>query len=95
MNGTVAIAKGAAVTGEVVAPKKGILGRGAKAMFKLETADAVDGTKLKVKAVPGRNDRNERTLEFPGKRPTKEKLAAAGSLTLGYFDGDQTVAVKK
>ena len=94
VNGAVAIAKGAAVIGEVLAPKKGILGRGAKPMYKLMTADAVDGTKLKVKAVPGRGDRNERSLEPLGRR-SKENLAPAGSQFLAYFDGDQTVAVKK
>ena len=96
VDGSVAIAKGAAVTGEVLPTgKKNILRRGGKVMFRLMTADAVDGGKLKVKAAPGRNsDRNERNLEPPGHRG-KESLAPAGSMYLAYFDGDQTVAVRK
>ena len=64
-------------------------------MFRLMEADAVDGTKLKVKAGPGRHsDRNEWRIEPPGHRG-KESLAPKGSSYLAYFDGDQTVAVKK
>jgi serine/threonine protein kinase len=96
VDGAVAIAKGAAVTGEVIgAGRKGILGRGGKLVFRLMTADAVDGTKLKVKSAPGRSsDKNEHNIEPPGHRG-KESLAPAGSTYLAYFDGDQTVAVKK
>ena len=96
VNGAVTIAKGAAVTGEVLAlGKKNILRRGGKPMFRLIAADAVDGTKLKVKATPGKSsDKNEKNIEPPGHRG-KESLAPAGSAYLAYFDGDQTVAVKK
>jgi hypothetical protein len=96
VDGAIAIAKGAAVTGEVVASgKKGVLRRGGKPMFRLIAVDAVDGTKLKVKASPGRSsDKNEHNIEPPGHR-AKESLAPAGSSYLAYFDGDQTVAVKK
>lgn len=99
VDGVAVIAKGAAVTGEVVLPagKKSILRRGAKPMFRLIAADAVDGTKLKVKAAPGRSsDKNERNLEPTGHRG-KDSLAPAGSTYLAYFDGDQTVSapVKK
>ena len=49
--GSVVIAKGAAVTGEVLEPgKKNILGRGGKPAFRLTEAAAVDGTRVKVKA---------------------------------------------
>jgi serine/threonine-protein kinase len=96
VDGAVAIARGAEVTGEVIgAGKKGILGRGGKPVFRLIAVDAVDGTKLKVKAAPGRSsDKNEHNIEPPGHRG-KESLAPAGSTYLAYFDGDQTVAVKK
>ena len=96
VDGAVAIAKGAAVTGEVLAAgKKGLLGRAGKPMFRLIAVDAVDGTKLKVKSSPGRSsEKNERNIEPPGHR-AKESLAPAGSAYLAYFDGDQTVAVKK
>ena len=94
VDGAVVIAKGAAVTGEILPGKKGILGRG-KAMFRLIAVDAVDGSKLQIKAAPGRSsDKNERNIEPPGHRG-KESLAPAGSTYLAYFDGDQTVAVKK
>jgi Protein kinase domain len=96
VDGAVVIAKGAEVTGEVIgAGKKSILGRGGRPVFRLMTADAVDGSKLKVKAAPGRSsDKNEHNIEPPGHRG-KDSLAPAGSTYLAYFDGDQTVAVKK
>jgi serine/threonine protein kinase len=96
VNGAVVIAEGAAVTGEVLAAgKKNILRRGGKPQFRLIAADAVDGTKLKIKAAPGRSsEKNERNIEPPGHRG-KESLAPVGSTYLAYFDGDQTVAVKK
>ena len=97
VDGVVVVAKGAAVTGEVVLPagKKNILRRGAKPMFRLVAVEAVDGTKLKVKAAPGTSsDKNERNIEPPGHRG-KDSLAPAGSTYLAYFDGDQRVAVKK
>jgi hypothetical protein len=96
VDGAVVIAKGATVTGEVLpAGKKNILGRGGKPMFRLMTVEATDGSKLKVKATAGRGaDKNERNLEPPGHRG-KESLAPKGSSYLAYFDGDQTVAVKK
>ncbi len=94
-NGVVVIAKGAAVTGEVLAlGKKNILRRGGKPMFRLMAVDAVDGTKLKVKAAGRSSDKNERNIEPPGHRG-KGSLAPAGSAYLAYFDGDQTVAVRK
>ncbi len=94
--GAVVIAKGAAVSGEVLEPgKKNILGRGGKPAFKLMEVTAVDGSKVKVKSAPGRSPgKNERNLEPPGHRG-KDSLAPAGSTYLAYFDGDQTVAVKK
>jgi len=96
VNGAVAIAKGAAVTGDMLPlGKKDILRRGGKPMFRLIAAVAVDGTKLKVKASPGKSsDKNEKNIEPPGHKG-KESLAPAGSTYLAYFDGDQTVAVKK
>ncbi|MCX6631928.1 MAG: hypothetical protein NTW28_30335 [Candidatus Solibacter sp.] len=96
VDGAVVIAKGAAVTGEVLAAgKKNILRRGGKPMFRLIAVDAVDRTKVKVKAAPGRgSEKNERNVEPPGHRG-KESLAPAGSTYLAYIDGDQTVAVKK
>jgi serine/threonine protein kinase len=91
------IARGAAVTGQIVsAGKKKILGRTGKPAFRLMQADAVDGSKLKVRAVPGRrsDDKAERSIEPAGYRG-KELLAPAGSQYLAYVEGDQTVIVKK
>jgi serine/threonine-protein kinase len=91
------IARGAAVTGQIVsAGKKNILGRTGKPTFRLVQADAVDGSKLKVRAVPGRrlDDKAERSIEPAGYRG-KELLAPAGSQYLAYVEGDQTVIVKK
>jgi serine/threonine-protein kinase len=94
VDGAVVIAKGATVTGELLG-RKDIRRRRGKPMFRLIAVDAVDGSKLKVKATPGRRpDKNERDIEPPGHRG-KESLAPKGSTYLAFFDGDQTVAVKK
>jgi serine/threonine-protein kinase len=93
--GAVVIAKGAAVRGEVLEPgKKNILGRGGKPIFRLIDVAAVDGSRLKVKASPGRGEKNERNIEPPGHRG-KASLAPAGSIYQAYIDGDQTVEVKQ
>src|SRR5476649_1097970 len=97
IGGTVVIAKGAAVTGEVVDPgKRNILGRGGKPVFRLIQADAADGTKLKVSAKPGRRSDGpgKHSLEPPGHKD-KELVAPAGTEYLAYIDGDQLVTPKK
>lgn len=96
LSGSLIIAKGAAVSGEVAdSGKKGILGtgiRGAKPAFRLLQADAADGSKLKVTAKPGRHSdgKNDRPIEPPG-RHRKDLLAPAGTEYLAYIDGDQYV----
>ena len=94
MDNTVVIAAGATVGGEVAGVKRGILGRGAKPTFRLMSVTAVDGAKIKLRAVSGANDKPERVLEPPGRRD-KSVLAPAGSTYLAYIDGDQTVQVKR
>ena len=94
VNGSVLIAKGAPVTGELAGAGKKFLSLGGKIQFRLSTVMAVDGRHLKIKAAPGRGDKNEHAIEPPGHR-NKELLAPAGAQYLAYFDGDQTVAVKK
>ena len=95
VSGSVVIAQGAAVTGEVVGAGKKVLGIGGKMQFKFNTVTAVDGKALKIKASPGRDsDKNQRAIEAPG-RKTKDVLAPAGTQYQAYFDGVQTVAVKK
>ena len=95
VDGAVVIAKGAAVTGEMLPGKKGILGarqadvpadRGGRG-----GRDASSRLRRRRAAVRTRTRRN---IEPPGHRG-KESLAPAGSTYLAYFDGDQTVAVKK
>jgi len=98
VNGSVVIAKGAAVSGHVVEGNKKnllIVKRGGKPAFALAEVVAVDGANLRVKASPGRGgDKNEHNIEPPGHKG-KDSLAPAGSAYLAYFDADQTVAVKK
>ena len=90
LSGSLVIAKGAAVTGEVADT------RGSKPTFRLTQADAADGTKLKVTARPGRHSRgrDDQAIEPHGHR-RKDILAPAGAEYLAYIDGDQSVSVKK
>jgi len=90
VQGALVMAKGAAVTGEVVESGK------KKPSFLLIEADAADGSKLKVRARPGRHSdgKREHALEPPGLR-RKDVLAPAGAEYLAYIDGDQSVRVKK
>jgi serine/threonine protein kinase len=96
ISGSLVIAKGAAVAGEVVdAAKKGILGTGiggGKPTFRLTEADAADGTRLKVTARPGRHTegKGDHAIEPPGHR-SKDLLAPAGTEYLAFIDGDQYV----
>jgi hypothetical protein len=94
VNSSIAIAAGATATGEVAGIKKGIL-RGGKATFKLIAADAVDGTKIALRATPGNGDeKSERVLEPPN-RKDKTLLAPAGTEYVGYIDGAHSVVVRK
>jgi serine/threonine-protein kinase len=95
VNGQVVIAQGAPVTGELLGAGKKFLSLGGKVQFKLNTVTAVDGHKLQIKASPGRHsDKNEQRIEPPGHR-NKDVLAPAGSQYLAFFDGDQTVNVRR
>jgi serine/threonine protein kinase len=91
---TVVIAQGAQITGEVVqGSKKKLLG-GAKPTYRLIDVQAVDGTKIKLRATPGKQkDRADRVLEPIGAARTKDLLAPKGSIFLAYYDGDQTVTI--
>jgi serine/threonine-protein kinase len=94
VSGSVVIAQGAAVTGEVAGAGRRILHIGGKMQFKLTAVTAVDGKALKIKASPGRGDKNEHAIEPPGFK-NKDLLAPAGAQYMAYIDGDQSVAVKK
>jgi hypothetical protein len=94
VNGSVVIAQGAEVTGELLGAGKKVVVFGGKTQFKLTSVLAVDGKRLRIKSSPGRNDKNEQSIEPKGHK-NKDVLAPAGSQYMAYFDGDQTVAVKK
>src|SRR5207344_925372 len=69
VNSSIAIASGATVTGEVAGIKKGILGRGGKSTFKLIAAEGVDGTKIPLRATPGKEgEKSERVIEPPNRK---------------------------
>ncbi len=94
----VVIAKGTEVTGEVVeAAKKKLLVRTVKPTFRLLEVTAVDGSKLKVRATPVRRGdyKTDRPLEPLVPWRGKDVLAPAGSEFFAYFDGDQTVTVRR
>jgi hypothetical protein len=93
----VVLAEGAVLTGELTgAEKKRRLGR-SRATYRLLEVAAVDGSKLKVRATPGRpgDSREERPVEVPGHAPSKEVLVHAGTEFVAYFDGDQTVSMRR
>jgi serine/threonine protein kinase len=89
----VAVAKGATVTGVIDKKKSGIFG--GKMTLRLIQADAVDGRKLNVRAIPARRaDSNARPVETPAKK-AKDLAAAAGTEYVAYVDGEQTVNAHK
>jgi serine/threonine-protein kinase len=92
--GVVVVPKGAPVTGVVVEPahRKFLVSK-ARPTFRLIDVVAVDGTRLKVRATPGKlgESRKDPPLEPVG---AKTKDAPAGSHFVAYFDGDQTLALK-
>jgi hypothetical protein len=94
----VVVAKGTEVTGEVVeAAKKKLLVRSVKPTFRLVEVTAVDGSKLKVRATPLRRAefKTDRPLEPLIPWRAKDVLAPAGGEFFAYFDGDQTVTVRR
>jgi hypothetical protein len=93
------VAKGATVTGAVTGEAgKKFLGIGGKKLtFRLAQADAVDGRKLAVRAMAGKNQDGPTIRPFDTGKASKAKGYAAlqGTTYIGYVDGDQVVAVKK
>jgi len=55
---------------------------------------AVEGKKLRIKASPGRGEKNQESIEPKGFK-NKELLAPKGAQYMAYFDGDQTISVRK
>jgi len=95
----VVIAKGATVTGKVTAGGgKKFLGMGGnKIGYELEKVDAVDGKKLNVRALAGRNAEGNalHPFETPNGRRSKGYAALQGTEYIAYTEGDQTVSVHK
>jgi len=93
----VVIAKGTPVNGTVVDAGEGkkLLVVKNKATFRLTSVESTGGTKLAIRAIPGRkaDGKAERPIEQSGTK-TKEVLAPAGTEYLGYIDDDQVVTVK-
>jgi serine/threonine protein kinase len=92
----IAIAKGATVTGEIVeAAKKKMFG--GKMQYKLIQVEATDGSRLNLRATPGKSKEGpaRRPVENSNTKHTKDFVAMAGADYIGYIDGEQTVSVKK
>jgi hypothetical protein len=96
---TVIIAKGATITGSVVAGgKRKILGiGGGKIGYQLQKADSADGNKLSVRATSGHTGEGPVTHPFETPKGPKKKGFAAveGTEYIGYIDGDQSVTLRK
>jgi serine/threonine protein kinase len=96
VKGTVVIAKGAAVYGEISeTPKKKVFGiGGSKLSFKLTKAEAVGGRTINVRALAAQkaDGVTQRPVEV-GPKPSKDIVAAQGAQYIGYIDGEQTVTV--
>ena len=93
----VVIAKGAPAIGVVVeGAKKKFLVHSTRATFKLLQVDAVDGSKLNIRATAGRlgESRKDPSFEPLGGVKSKDSPGGAGSRFLAYFDGDQAVKLK-
>ncbi len=95
----VAIAKGAGVTGSVVAlgGKRNFFGERSKVRFRLISADSVDNGKITVRATPGAKSDGVETRSFETPNGSKDKgiIAASGAEYVAYVSGDQTVRVHK
>jgi serine/threonine-protein kinase len=95
---TVLVPRGAVVTGSIASEGgKRFLGLGAKMTFQLDSVDAVDGQKLKVRAAPARKPSGPTTRPIDtGKYAKAKDLAAArGTDYIAYVDGNQTISVRK
>ena len=95
----VVVAKGAVVTGVIVeGQKKKMVVRTSKPTFRLLSVEAVDGSRLKVRATAGKlgESRKDPPLEpIAGGSKSKDVLAPEGSRFAAWFDGDQTLTVKR
>lgn len=95
----VVIAKGALVTGSVVAlgGKRNFFGERSKTRFRLTSAVSVDDSKIKVRVTAAAKDDGVETRTFETPKGSKDKtlIAAAGTDYVAYVAGEQTVHVRK
>jgi hypothetical protein len=82
------IAKGATATGQILSVDK------KKVTVRLLVVEALDGTKLNIRATAGASADSKRTLETPGQKSTTVILSP-GTSTIGYLSGQQSVRLKK
>jgi len=82
------VAKGAIATGQVLAVDK------KKVTVRLLTVDALDGSKLNIRATAGNAADSKRTMETPGQKSTTVTLST-GTSTIGYLSGQQQVRLRK
>jgi hypothetical protein len=89
--GSIVIARGSAVTGEVAGKAgKKFLSRG-KLTFRLLKVEGADGKAVRVRATPtGGQAGSARPLDAKGAR-SKELAAVHGAEYIGYIDGEQIV----
>ncbi len=100
VQGSVVIAKGAAVYGEIseTSKKKKLFGiGGGKLSFTLTKADGVGGHSIAVRALAAKrtDGPTQRPVEVSGRSTPKDVAATQGSEYIGYVDGNQTVSVPK
>ena len=97
VSGTVVIAKGASVYGEIsqAGGKKGVFGiGGSKLSFKLTKAEAVGGKTLNVRALAARRaDGVTQRQVDTGQKAPKDTAALQGTLYIAYIDGEQNLTV--
>jgi serine/threonine-protein kinase len=93
------IAKGAAVTGSIVAlgGKRNFFGERSKVRFRLTSAESVDDSKINVRATPAAKNDGVETRSFATLNGSKDKtlIAANGTQYVAYVSGEQTVRVHK
>jgi serine/threonine-protein kinase len=82
------IAKGATAKGQILAVDK------KKVTIRMLTVDALDGTKLNLRATAGAAGDSKRTMETPGQKSTTVILST-GTSTIGYLSGQQSVRLRK
>jgi serine/threonine protein kinase len=88
VGGEVVVARGATATGEILNIDK------KKVTIRLRTVDAMDGTKLNLRATAGVSGDSKRTIETPGQKSTTVILSP-GTNTIGYLSGQQSVRLRR